>query len=423
MRRGTEATVPMVPGFVSVMVAPAKSSGRSLLPRAFSTSDSYVAWKVAKSIPSACLMTGTTRARLPSFFSTSTARPRPMAPGSTRCGLPSMSWKWCVMAGKGVVAAMSRKEVAVGTVRDSVMFATSRAAGPVIGTAPGGAGSTERGAGGAAGAGAGVAAACSVLRAPWMIGSSASFPLSNSSRHSGATDEGSRRYSSYMTCTKAALWVPKTNSLTRWNLQGILCARMALLALALILLQTQSPHTSLRAQVVARILQTTARGVGVYYRDLTTGDSLTVGSDGRFHAASTMKIPVMIQLFRDRDAGLLSLDDSIIVTNTFRSLVDSSPYQLDVTDDSDSSLYKRLGQHATSACCSLPSRTEPPRRRDRAETCWPFSDGNTSTKEYRQDCPPGRASTTRRVGSVRWSTTMPHSCSPQVADAATSWSY
>ena len=60
-----------------------------------------------------------------------------------------------------------------------------------------------------------------------------------------------------------------------------------------------------------------------------------------------MKIPVMIQLFRDRDAGLLSLDDSITITNMFRSIVDSSPYLLDVTDDSDSSLYKRLGQRAT----------------------------------------------------------------------------
>jgi len=67
----------------------------------------------------------------------------------------------------------------------------------------------------------------------------------------------------------------------------------------------------------------------------------------RFHAASTMKIPVMIQLFRDRDAGLLSLDDSITITNTFRSIVDSSPYLLDVTDDSDSSLYKRVGQRAS----------------------------------------------------------------------------
>src|SRR5437879_5984806 len=122
---------------------------------------------------------------------------------------------------------------------------------------------------------------------------------------------------------------------------------MALLSLALILLQTPAPNVSLKARVQARILQTPARAVGLYYRDLATGDSLTVGSDVRFHAARTMKVPVMIQLFRDRDAGLLSLDDSVTITNTFRSIVDSSPYRLDVTDDSDSSLYKRLGQWAS----------------------------------------------------------------------------
>lgn len=122
---------------------------------------------------------------------------------------------------------------------------------------------------------------------------------------------------------------------------------MALLALSLILLQTHAASPSLRAQVEARIAQTPARAVGLYYRDLTTGDSLTVAAAARFHAASTMKIPVMIQLFRDRDAGLLSLDDSITVTNTFRSIVDSSPYELGITDDSDSSLYKRLGQRAS----------------------------------------------------------------------------
>src|SRR5205809_4947701 len=117
--------------------------------------------------------------------------------------------------------------------------------------------------------------------------------------------------------------------------------------LLLLLLLTSQGDSSLGSRVKARIAQAPARAVGVYYRDLTTGDSLTVGSAVRFHAASTMKIPVMIQLFRDRDTGLLSLDDSIIVTNTFQSIVDSSPYQLDVTDDSDSSLYKRLGQRAT----------------------------------------------------------------------------
>src|SRR6267378_230978 len=117
--------------------------------------------------------------------------------------------------------------------------------------------------------------------------------------------------------------------------------------LLLLLLLTSQSDSSLGSRVKARIAQAPARAVGVYYRDLVSGDSLTVGSALRFHAASTMKIPVMIQLFRDRDAGLLSLDDSITVTNTFRSIVDGSPYLLDVTDDSDSSLYKRLGQRAS----------------------------------------------------------------------------
>src|SRR2546422_977034 len=47
-----------------------------------------------------------------------------------------------------------------------------------------------------------------------ITGSSATFPLSNNCRHSSPTEAGSRRYCSYMTCTNAALCVPKTNSLT-----------------------------------------------------------------------------------------------------------------------------------------------------------------------------------------------------------------
>jgi beta-lactamase class A len=102
---------------------------------------------------------------------------------------------------------------------------------------------------------------------------------------------------------------------------------------------------SLRARIEARIAQAPARAVGVYFRDLGNGDTLLVGANTRFHAASTMKVPVMIQLFRDRDAGALSLDDSIPIRNTFRSIVDSSPYQLDRADDSDSSLYELEGHN------------------------------------------------------------------------------
>ena len=49
-------------------------------------------------------ITGTISVRVPSFFSTSTARPRLTAPSSTRCGLPSSSAKWWAITGMSSVA-------------------------------------------------------------------------------------------------------------------------------------------------------------------------------------------------------------------------------------------------------------------------------------------------------------------------------
>jgi beta-lactamase class A len=107
----------------------------------------------------------------------------------------------------------------------------------------------------------------------------------------------------------------------------------------------QQPADSLRARITARIAQAPAgTAVGIYYRGLGGPDSLALGADTRFHAASTMKVPVMIQLFRDADAGRLRLDDSLVVVNSFASLVDGSPFSVDKADDSDSSLYERVGQ-------------------------------------------------------------------------------
>lgn len=104
---------------------------------------------------------------------------------------------------------------------------------------------------------------------------------------------------------------------------------------------------SLRAAITARIAQAPAKAVGMYFHDLGTGDTLLVNANVRFHAASTMKVPVMIQLFRDRDAGKLTLDDSVPIGNDFRSIVDGSPYQLDKADDSDSTLYDLVGKKRT----------------------------------------------------------------------------
>jgi len=100
----------------------------------------------------------------------------------------------------------------------------------------------------------------------------------------------------------------------------------------------------LRSRLEARIGESGAEVVGVYFRDLTSGDSILIDVDSRVHAASTMKVPVLIQLFRDAEAGAFALDDSVVVTNTFESIVDGSPYELSVPDDSEGTLYARLGE-------------------------------------------------------------------------------
>lgn len=85
----------------------------------------------------------------------------------------------------------------------------------------------------------------------------------------------------------------------------------------------------------------------VAFRDLQTGEQLLWNEKTIFHAASTMKTPVMIEVFRQAAAGKLSLQDSITVKNDFKSIVDGSPYQLNPADDSEFELYKKTGTKVT----------------------------------------------------------------------------
>ena len=76
---------------------------------------------------------------------------------------------------------------------------------------------------------------------------------------------------------------------------------------------------------------------------------LSIEPDKSFHAASTMKVPVMIELFRQAEAGLLKLDDPLAIKNEFHSIVDGSVYQLNVGDDSDAEVYKARRQDDVAA--------------------------------------------------------------------------
>ena len=107
------------------------------------------------------------------------------------------------------------------------------------------------------------------------------------------------------------------------------------------------PVAGLAARLAERIRAVPGAEVAVSYRDLATGDSLDIGADVDFHAASTMKIPVMLEVLRAVEAGRLGLDQGILLVNRFHSIVDGSPYSLDPADDSDSLTYTRVGQRVS----------------------------------------------------------------------------
>ena len=82
----------------------------------------------------------------------------------------------------------------------------------------------------------------------------------------------------------------------------------------------------------------------VAFEDLQTGKALYRNANDEFHAASTIKTPVMIEVFNQARKGMLFLDDSLDVINSFPSIVDGSTYALQSSSDSDDSLYLRIGK-------------------------------------------------------------------------------
>jgi len=94
--------------------------------------------------------------------------------------------------------------------------------------------------------------------------------------------------------------------------------------------------------------------VAVAFRTLDGQATWFYHGDDSFHAASTMKVPVMIELFHQVKEGKVRLDEPILIHNEFRSIVDGAPYKLDRVDDSESELYKAEGQTRTlSQLCEL----------------------------------------------------------------------
>jgi beta-lactamase class A len=123
-----------------------------------------------------------------------------------------------------------------------------------------------------------------------------------------------------------------------------LCLLACLLAVSPAAAQSAARLARARADIERLIASSGAETVAVAVYDLHTGRALFLDEHASLHAASTMKVPVMMELFRQAGRGKLDLDAPLAVKNSFSSIVDGSPYQLGKDDDSDAELYDRVGE-------------------------------------------------------------------------------
>ena len=88
------------------------------------------------------------------------------------------------------------------------------------------------------------------------------------------------------------------------------------------------------------------RAIAVAVHDVQSGLRFSLEGDRWFHAASTIKVAVLVAVLRAADEGRLRLDDSLHVRNRFISEADGSPFHLSRDSDAMPELYKRIGRVA-----------------------------------------------------------------------------
>lgn len=87
--------------------------------------------------------------------------------------------------------------------------------------------------------------------------------------------------------------------------------------------------------------------LGISFYDAETTIQWSYNADTYFHAASTMKLAVLLGVFRQIDRGIIALDAPVHVRNRFTSIINQEPFMLDLGRDADPDVYGHLGKTLT----------------------------------------------------------------------------
>jgi beta-lactamase class A len=99
------------------------------------------------------------------------------------------------------------------------------------------------------------------------------------------------------------------------------------------------------ANCIAEIVEGAgAEGAGVAFHDYANQEKWSLCGDEWFHAASTIKVPVLVGIFAAIEKGDFTLESRVHVRNQFQSVVDGEPFRVDASRDADAEVYSQIGK-------------------------------------------------------------------------------
>jgi beta-lactamase class A len=112
--------------------------------------------------------------------------------------------------------------------------------------------------------------------------------------------------------------------------------------------KTETPatqrETALRGEIEKLEKASGAKAIAVALHDLETGFELHYRADRWFHAASTIKVPILLGAFAAIDRGDLLPHSRVHVRNRFLSVVEDIPFRVESGRDANSAVHNAIGK-------------------------------------------------------------------------------
>jgi beta-lactamase class A len=111
-------------------------------------------------------------------------------------------------------------------------------------------------------------------------------------------------------------------------------------------MEDQEKSEMLRQSCERIMSDSKAVAYAVAVRDYETGFRFAINADRRFHAASTIKVGILLAVGKAIDDGRIRPGDTLHIRNRFLSAVDGTPFRIDAESDGYPQLHRLVGRTA-----------------------------------------------------------------------------